>query len=323
MNALSRALCLSLILLPSAACHGADKLKTGTLKWGGQERSYHVYLPKGYSKTKSWPLVLALHGGGGKGKDFNSKLTGGSFRKAADKHGFIVVYPEGIEKGWNDGRKDLKDRKPELAKSDDVGFLSKVIDVVVKKHKADAKRVYATGMSNGGFMSNRLGVELSKKLAAIAPVCATMGEGALDEAIKKPIGDALPVLIMNGTKDDWVLWDGGTTRLGLLRRSKRSKGKTISTKKLVNFWVKRNKAKSPGKSTMLPNKDIKDKTRVKKTVYAAKTGGAEVVLYTIEDGGHTWPGGRQYLGELIVGATCQDIDASDVILRFFKKHAKS
>src|SRR5438552_341741 len=114
----------------------------------GLERSYIVHLPAGFDIKKQAPVVLALHGGGGKAKGMN-KLTG--FNNISDKYGFIVIYPDGIDKQWNDGRNDfhLND------KINDVKFISSLIDTLKRLYNIDSNRVYATGISNGGIMTFR------------------------------------------------------------------------------------------------------------------------------------------------------------------------
>jgi len=111
----------------------------------GHKRDYKVHVPKSYDKSAAVPLVIALHGGGGRTWSME-RLT--KFSTLSDKEGFIVVYPEGYEKQWNDGREADNIRAQKL-NLDDVGFISKVIDAIEEKYSIDKKRVYAAGISNG------------------------------------------------------------------------------------------------------------------------------------------------------------------------------
>jgi polyhydroxybutyrate depolymerase len=142
--------------------------------FAGLKRTYRIHIPTSYDKANPIPLLIVLHGGGGIGEGM-VKLTQGGFNKLSDKEGFIVVYPDGIEKHWNDGRENVKYRA-HREKIDDIGFISALIEHFEKQYNIDIKRVYATGISNGAMMSFRLGCELSEKMAAIAPVAGSMPE---------------------------------------------------------------------------------------------------------------------------------------------------
>jgi polyhydroxybutyrate depolymerase len=173
----------------------------------GLDRTYLIHIPPSWNKTKSMPLVIALHGGGGTGKDM-VELTLSGFNTLSDKEGFIVVYPVGtifsgmIKVRWNDGRDER------YSQADDVGFISALIDHLVKEFNVDSKRVYATGISNGAHMSMRLARELSDKIAAVAPVAYAMQE----KYVSVPVSTRqISVLVMTGTDDPFTPWEGGET----------------------------------------------------------------------------------------------------------------
>jgi polyhydroxybutyrate depolymerase len=126
---------------------------------------------------------------------------------------------------------------------------------------------------------------------------------------------AVSVLIINGTDDPLVPWAGGDVHLGPLEL-----GQVLSVADTVKFWVSNNKCASLPLVTQLPDKDPSDGTTVRKETYGGCEDGAEVVLYAVEGGGHTWPGGLQYSPESIIGRTSRDFDASEVIWQFFKEH---
>jgi len=287
----------------------------GSILAGGLKRTYLLHIPLTYDNTKSMPLLIVLHGGGGTGKNM-VKLTMGRFDEISDKRGFVVVYPDGIEKHWNDGRNSEKSSyRINRENVDDVGFIAALIDHLIKGMNIDPKRVYVTGMSNGAIMSYRLGCELSEKIAAIAPVAGSIPQNLLLTCSpSRPIS----VLAINNVNDPLVPFEGGdvTGPYGL-----RKLGKVLSVSESVKFWVNHNKCSTAPVITYEPDKDPQDGTRIKKETYRNGKNNTEVVLYIIEGGGHTWPGGYQYLNERIIGKTSRDMNAAEVIWNFFEKQS--
>jgi polyhydroxybutyrate depolymerase len=281
---------------------------TGSIQSGGLERTFLVHVPPSSSKTKLMPLLIALHGGDGTSQSMVS-LTLGGLNSLADKEGFIVVYPDGVENQWNDGREGDFTRA-HREKIDDVGFISALIDHLAQKHKIDSKRIYATGISNGAMMSYRLACELSHKIAAVAPVCGAM---PLDLVSRCSPAKPISVLVISGTEDRLVPWDGGSVIGG--------RGRILSVPDSVKYWVTLNQCSATPVTTMEADTDPQDGTRVREEVYGQGKDGTEVILYAIEGGGHTWPGGLQYLSEAVIGRTSRDIDADVVIWDFFKRHS--
>jgi polyhydroxybutyrate depolymerase len=289
--------------------------KTGYIIIDGLRRTYILHIPSsGFNHLL--PVVFVLHGGGGNGGKM-IKLTYGGFDKLADKTGFIVVYPDGFEKNWNDGR-SMSEANYDTFKNntDDVGFISALIDDLIKKYNADAKRVFVTGISNGAMMSYRIGCELSGKIAAIAPVAGNIPENFINQCKpSKPVS----VLAINGDTDPLVPFNGGdvTGPFG-----KRKFGRVLSAHESVMFWVKNNGCSPDPIIIDVPDKDPDDVTRVQKQQFINGRNNSEVILYTIKNGGHTWPGGYQYLGEWIVGRTCRDMNATEVIWEFFERQER-
>lgn len=267
---------------------------------GDEAREYALHVPQNLPAGERVPLLLVFHGGGGHAWRL-PKFTG--FDQIADEHHFIVVYPEAANKSWDDTRG--------LSKADDVGFVRTLIEHLEKTLPVDSSRVYAAGISNGGFFSNRLACDLSDKIAAIAAVAATMPSTLPENC--HPVRP-LSVMYMNGTKDPLVPINGGAVgaNLGLHR------GTCISLADAIRFWTKWDETNSAAKTMDIPNR-TNDGTHVRREVYAGGKSGTEVVVYRIEGGGHTWPGGTQYLPKIIVGTVTRQIDGSNEIWDFLEK----
>jgi polyhydroxybutyrate depolymerase len=274
----------------------------------GLQRSYIVHLPAAYDKRQVRPLVLVLHGGGSEARTMNP-LT--DFNVLADKEGFVAVYPEGYEHNWNDGRGD-PGIKAQAENIDDVAFISALIDRLVQDLNINKNMVYVTGISNGAMMSNRLGSELSDKIAAIAPVAGNIPQKTI--SIWSP---ARPVsaLIINGTEDPLVPFNGGDVSFLSLKR-----GKVVSVAETVKFWVSKDVCPVLPKTEQLPHLSATDPTSTTVETYTGCKDGTEVVLYKVNEGGHTWPGGLQYMSEKVIGTTSRDFNATEVIWQFFKRH---
>ncbi len=287
---------------------GAEQ--TGNLQHAGQQRSFYVHVPPGYTPGTPTPLVLALHGGGGRARNM-AQLS--NFNREADRAGFLVVYPEGIDNHWNDGR-GVESYRAHRENIDDVGFLTQLVAHLASRYSVDRTRVYATGASNGGLMSNRLGCERAEVFAAIAPVIGSM---AAPIAARCRPSRALPVLLINGTEDQLVPWNGEEVRFG-----RRKLGKIVSIPALAGFWAAHNGCAPQPQATMLPDADPNDGTRVLRHRYSGCRESASVELYEVQGGGHTWPMGLKYLPESLIGRTSQDIDASRVISDFFAAHRR-
>lgn len=267
-------------------------------------RTYKVHVSSLYNKKTPTPLVIALHGYLGQGEDMK-KLTLNSFDNLADSDNFIIVYPDGIKKAWNVGQENIKDANLNI---DDVGFIRVLIKDLENRFSVDSKRIYATGMSNGSYFTNKLGCELSDIITAIAPVGGGMPEAiSLDCKSKR----ALPVIIFHGTKDPYALYNGGKSGRGIF---------TISEEAAAKFWAQKNSCNTTPFVKNLQN-NVEDGTSVTQILYTDCKNGADVILYKIVNGGHTWPGGWQYLPKVLIGKTTQNIDASEVIWDFFKKYS--
>jgi len=275
----------------------------GRIESDGYRRSYIVHLPKSYTTTKKWPLVLILHGGWGAGRKM-VRYT--NFNKIADEEGFIVVYPDGVRGHWADGRRaTIADKR----RVDDVRFISSLIDKLLLTLKINSEQVYAAGISNGGFMTFRLGCELADKIAAIGVVAATLPEiVAEDYKPSRPV----PLIMFHGTDDRLVPKEGGVAR--------GSGGDILSVDDTLQHWAAINGCWKKPTIKKLPVK-IRDGTSVIKENYTACKDDADVVFYKIVDGGHNWPGAK--ISYMLLGKTTKNINASELIWDFFKKHPKT
>ena len=295
----------------------AGRLETVEIMQGELLRRFDIYIPASASATKPRSLVFVLHGGwmdkdaekrvkSGKpaGKTM-SKLTGGTWEKLAERENIVIVYPVAVNARWNDGAEETKAITHD---TDDVGFISLLIDALAPAFGIDRARVYSTGFSNGAKMSFRLGCELSDKIAAIAPVD---GGIAPEYEAKCHPRHPVPAAIFHGTKYPVVMTDTykkqGQDPIALFHDS-------------VALWTKLNRCPSAPVETNLPN-DKRDGTTVTKLAYEGCKRG-DVLVYRINDGGHVWPGGSQYLPRFLIGNGSREIDAAVESWNFLKNHRR-
>lgn len=273
---------------------------TQQLQYQGRTREYLVHFPTRYRSEKSYPLVLAFHGRLGSS---NGMQTLSGFNAVADAQQFIVVYPQGVQRSWADGRGTTPADRQGI---DDVGFISALIDKLSQTLPIRQSQVYATGISNGGFFAQRLGCELSGKVAAIAVVAATF-PAQLASTCKptRPV----PVLQIMGTQDPLIPFDGGRLVRG-------SGGEVLSNDQSIATWVRLNGCNAAPLKTRLPNR-AQDGTLVERKVYLSCGAGTQVQSYIIQGGGHTWPSGTQYLPEARIGKISRNLQASPIIWQFF------
>lgn len=278
-----------------------------SLSVGGRERSYRLFVPPA-AKGAPAPLVLAFHGGGGKGRSMEklSKLSA-----LAAREGFVVAYPDAYEGNWNDGRTEF-DATAFRERIDDIAFVRVILTDISRVTPVDPKRVFATGISNGAIFSHFLAAKLSDRIAAIAPVA-----GGIADPFHREFAPAQPVSVfaMQGTKDPLVPINGGNV-------AKAHRGTVIAADDAMRLWAARDSAAATPETGMLPDRDPRDGCSVAWKKWGGGKNGTEVWLYVQRGAGHTWPGGAQYMPKLLVGAVCRDFDASEAIWAFFKAHPK-
>ena len=265
----------------------------GTIEHDGLQREYILYVPASYTVDQPVPLLFNFHG---YTSNANVQMYYGSFRSIADTAGFIIIHPQGTldNQGitfWNVGW------GTEVV--DDVGFTEAMIDSIGLEYNIDLERVYATGMSNGGFMSFHLACQLSEKIAAVASVTGSMTPFTFNNCTPQ---HPTPTLQIHGTADNVVPYNGAIAW-------------TLSIEDVLQYWVNYNNCDTSATITNLPNINLYDGSTVELIIYDGGDNGVTVEHFKVIGGGHTWPG-------TVFGSpgTNYDINASVEIWQFFSKY---
>jgi polyhydroxybutyrate depolymerase len=273
------------------------------LEFGGRKRFYEIHIPANYNPSTPTPVVLVFHGGGGypAAVRYQSGMD-----RVADRHRFIAVYPAGtgIVRDrllvWN----GLICCGYALKKNiDDVGFTRAILDDLGRYFNVDNRRVYATGISNGAILTYRLARELPNRIAAIGPVAGLLPPG------RSPAGRPVPIIHFHGMADQNYPYTGGV--------GPRSATKTSweSVPNVIRAWVS---------AFSLPPNPTKTSTQGAATlsIYGPGPNGAEIRVWLIKGGGHTWPGGSMTIPEERhkLGHLTRDINASELMWEFFQAH---
>jgi polyhydroxybutyrate depolymerase len=270
--------------------------------FGIRLRYYRMHVPSGYDGSKPMPLVVVLHGFPSNAKEIESIVD---MNPTADADGFIVVYPNGHltlqealveEENW--GILGFLWNCWDSDKVDDIGYIRTLIENLQTTLDINSSRIYITGWSGGGFMTYRLGAELSDTVAAIAPVCGSIGGPAFWDSSSTPYviptpKHPVPVIIFHGMKDVNVPYNGG--------------GVFYSVNQSVRFWV------NVDHCDPIPQINISKNGNIIRKTYANGTNGTEVVFYTVVDGVHAWFGSPYF--------PCE-ISATELIWDFFAAHPK-
>jgi polyhydroxybutyrate depolymerase len=296
----ARRLALATALLFAALPHAA-RAQVRSLTHGGEQRRYIVYTPASYhaDRDRRYPVVLHFHGGG---MTMAEQMLYTRMNQTADAERFIVVYPEGVGRDWNVGfGTSYRDG------TDDVGFVEALLDQLERDLRVDGRRVYATGLSRGGFLCHRLAAELSHRIAAVAAVGAPLpipvDEQQSPRGARAPVG----VMLVHGTADRVVAYDG-------------KPGAYHSAPDTYAYWAARNGLSRTGETTRRVDRDPGDGTAV--TVVRTAGGPAAVALVTVHDGGHTWAGADPFNVGLPIGRTSRDVDLNRMIWDFLARHAR-
>ncbi len=295
-----------------------------TVSIDGMTRTFQCHLPPGYKSLRNMPVVLVFHG-----LQLNGSMMMflSQFNPVADRNNFAVIYGDGIGKAWDDGHAGRG--------IDDIGYVGKVIDKIANTVSVDRKRVYACGISNGGYFSQMLACAIPDKIAAIGVVGSTLMQQAANGChSNRP----MPIMFFLGTSDPLIAWGSsgastangelnelvdlvGAGKFGGVESALARYGGIMPVPEMIEFWTTHNQCGSarPYISNE-PDRDPKDGTRVRREAYGSA--GREVILYRIENGGHTWPGGLPYASSGLAGKISQDINASETLWQFFKTHSR-
>lgn len=281
-----------------------------TMRFEGLDRTYYLSLPD-RSADSPHPLVVVLHGGRSNASSI-ARTT--EFHRLGRREGFAVVYPE-VASGqsvWNDGR-DASDTGV-----NDVGFVLRLIDELKRTASIDSDRIYATGASNGGMFTQRLACEPGTPFAAVAPVVANLPADL--EPHCNP-GRPIPILMIMGTEDALMPYEGGVVAR-MIPLLGRGQGTVLSADATVRFWLRNNQCRGDREESMLPDSSPGDGTRIREARWRECARDAEVIQLSVIGGGHTWPGTSEEPTLERSGRISHDIDATQVIQRFFQRHSR-
>jgi len=284
-------------VLNQLAISGNGAVVSGTITHDEMQREYVLYIPASYTGAEPAPLVFNFHGYTGTA---TAHMEKGDFRAIADAEGFLVVHPQGAldidgKTHWN-----VVGHGPG-SEVDDVGFTTALLDTLAADYNIDLTRVYATGMSNGGFMSYLLACEMNEQFAAVASVTGTMATALIESA--NPPGP-IAVMEIHGTADAQVPYDGTAS--------------LASVDAVLQYWIGHNSCNPAPTTSALPDLDPADGCTVEYVVYEQGDSGFTVEHYRVIGGGHSWPSGGYEIGNVN-----QDIDASQRIWEFFAKFDNS
>ena len=266
----------------------------GSLISSGEKRTYLIHVPDSYDPQTPTPLVISFHGFA-EWPAHQARIS--QWNNLSDEKGFIVVYPSGTEfpKRWRTTGLTKINGTPEM----DVQFISDLIDKLESEYNIDPSRVYANGLSNGGGMSYLLACKMANRIAAIGSVAGGYTYPIELCAPSRP----MPLIAFHGNADPIVPYMGGPSHSFDIPFP--------VVPDWMEAWAQRNQCAA---TTNLPQTG-----EVSGTAYSNCLQSADVIFYTINGGGHSWPGGNP-LPEWIVGKTSQDIDATGVMWQFFEQH---
>lgn len=315
-----RNLTVALLLLTAVTVH-AGTWRESSIRVGGVERWYRVYVPEALPRNA--PLLLSLHGGTGSMRTIDKGPTHG-WVQLADQHRFLLLAPNGTNDGTGNARgkrqnwNDVRIAGESQASADDVGFLHALLDRIGTEYATDRQRLYVTGNSNGGLMAYRLMMEMPERIAAAAVFIANL---PVESRVVRPPASPIPLLIWSGTEDQLMKYAGGEIPglRGLMR----------STPENVAWWVGASRADAGAAHVnILPDTDPGDGCRIEKTDYPPLAGGAPVVYYLAKGGGHSMPSRTETMSEggpiyrRLVGRVCRDVDGPEIAWDFMHRHVR-
>ena len=287
-------------------------LEERSIDHGGLSRMFLEHKPRSFPATGG-SLVLLLHGGTESMYSLFSKLRPDTRRwvSVSNENNFLLLAPNA---GTEDGQGFVWNifREGEAIKTDvdDVGFISSLVQWAIQERGVDPSHVYITGASNGGAMTYRMLIEKSDMFASGVAFIANLSEESIPNA-----SSSTPIMIMNGTEDPFMRWDGGP--VGTNRGSVRS---ALATR---DYWINANNVDvSAVVKTDLPDLDPVDGCRISLESYPS--GDAPVLFYTMQGGGHVYPSRNVGIGLLQgllgLGPPCRDEDGADLAWEFMSTY---
>ena len=287
---------IGLIVLACAAAPACAQVKTLVHK--DEKRRYLVYTPPSYDSEprKAFPVVFNFHGAG---MTMAEQMLYTQMNRAADRHRFIVVYPAGIKQDWNVGFGMCY-----TDGTDDIGYTEALLARLKQDYRVDGERVYATGLSRGGFFALRVAAELPRLFAAVASIGAPMPEPVVRHHVKP---GNVGVLLLHGTADQVVAYAGKPAEY-------------LSAPDTFSYWSTWN-----GLGAAVTHRRVIDGAPGDGTAVTWIEQGNDrqsVALATINEGGHTWPGADPFNVGLPIGKTTRDIDANEAIWKLCEQHRR-
>ena len=290
---------LFLFMLISCGNEETGFVEERVIEHEGLERSFLIYVPKNIKENA--PLVVAIHGYTSSAKT----LMGYSgINQVADKEGFLVAYPQGTKDSRDNNFFNVGYEFHSDSKVNDVNFIREIVLNLTKDYKLNSKRVFATGMSNGGDMSYLLACTSSDLFTAVAPVAGVMMKDTLENCNPEK---KIPIFEIHGTKDSISKFEGDMN-------NEDKWGAYYDLPSTIEFWVNKH-ALNEKETIQLENKNTEDGTTITFERYWSDESQREVWFYIVNDGNHTWPG----MTGLFSRTANQDINSAEEIWKFFSK----
>lgn len=281
----------------------AQPMQCYLLNIQGHKRDFWVYSPPHDKRDQAWPVLVAFHGFRMNAQSM-ADVTG--LNQLANRENFLVVYPNGRDRQWN-GKAVANNN------TEDIEFVDAMLQRLKTFRQVNSNRIFAAGFSNGGFLVQRLACEMPGRFAAYATVAATMGR-PLSQACKP--SPSTPLLMIHGTDDPVVTWEGEIRRIKIFFRS----SKILSVPETVNFWRQANHCQPNVSLKYKVDHQPDDAMAAEHLSFSCPQKQNLLNQWILFGGGHTWPGNKDEHGfnRWLMGRTSRDIDASQEIWNFFK-----
>jgi polyhydroxybutyrate depolymerase len=303
---------VSVILFDLAETARADVARK-SIEYAGSTRHYLISIPPKYSSEHRYPLLLVFHGGGGNPEQV---LQSSDIVARATKENWILVAPGGSGRfanrllTWNVGFGFGYAMRNHV---DDIGFVRYLLEQLKASYSVDANRIYATGISNGGILCHLLAAKLPDQIAAIAPIVATAGGRAREQAqwtVPVTPRQSVSVIAFNGALDQRVPEQGGWQK----KATGHDPVEMWSVKQTIDFWVQHDRC------SQTPTVENNEARQYRRVSYSACRAGSEVVQYVLLNQGHAWPGGKK--GYWRADPPSRLVSANELMFAFFKGHPK-